>query len=170
MSKLVFNIVEIPEGESRQELSLEPEDLDLSPYNFLRGEIAIEFYRTRHFIRTNYTVQADVELKCDRSLELFIHPVNTQYEVVFKTDVEQEREDEDGAVREFNFSSNTLSIEEEVRDSVLLEVPMQKIHPRYLNDDGKYESFDTKTFGSLPEESEEESIDPRWEKLKKLKD
>ncbi|MBN2732086.1 MAG: DUF177 domain-containing protein [Balneolaceae bacterium] len=169
MSKLVFNIVEIPEGESRRVLSLEPQDLDLSPHEFVQGEIELDLYRARHFIRVSYQVQADVELTCDRSLEPFVYPINTEYDVVFKTDVEEETEDEEGAVRMFDFSSNTLSIEEEVRDSVLLEVPMQKIHPKYLNDEGDYEDFETKSFGKEPEEAEEPSVDPRWEELKKLK-
>jgi uncharacterized metal-binding protein YceD (DUF177 family) len=170
MSKLVFNIVEIPEGESQQELTLEPDDLDLSPYDFVEGQIAIDLYRTRYFIRVSYNVRADVELVCDRSLESFIHPVDSQYDVIFKTDVEQETEDEEGAVRKFNFSSNTLSIKEEVRDSIMLEVPIQKIHPKYLDENGNYKNFKTKSFGDIPEEADENSVDPRWEKLKKLKD
>lgn len=170
MSKLVFNIVEIPEGESRQVLSLEPQDLDLSPHDFVQGEIELDLYRARHFIRVSYQIQVDVELTCDRSLEPFVHPISTEYDVVFKTDVEEETEDEEGAVRKFDFSSNTFSIEEEVRDSVLLEVPMQKIHPKYLNDEGDYEDFKTKSFGKGPQKNEESSVDPRWEELKKLKD
>lgn len=170
MSKLVFNIVEIPEGESRQELLLEPEDLDLSPYDFDGGRIDLDFYRARHFIRASYRVEAGVELVCDRSLEHFVHPISTHYDVVFKTDVEEETEDEEGAVRRFDFHSNTFSIEEEVRDSILLEVPMQKIHPKYLNDEGEIEDFETKSFGEGPSEEEQNSVDPRWEELKKLKD
>lgn len=169
MAKLKFNILEIPDGESRQVLSLEPEDLDLSPHNFVQGEIKLDFYRARHFIRASYDIQADIELVCDRSLERFVQPVSTAYDVVFKTDVEEETETEEGAVRRFDFSSNTFSIEKEVRDSVMLEVPMQKIHPKYVDEDGNYKEFDTKSYGNVANEEEENSIDPRWEKLKKLK-
>lgn len=170
MSKLVFNIVEIPEGESHKKLALDPEDLDLSPYKFEGGRIELDLYRARHFVRANYYVEAGVELVCDRSLEPFVHPVTTEYDVVFKTEVEEETEDEQGAVREFDFSSNTFSIEEEVRDSIMLNIPMQKIHPKYLNDDGEFEDFETKSFGEGPDEDEKSAVDPRWEKLKKLKD
>ncbi len=170
MSKLTFNIVEIPEGESTRSLSLQPEDLDLSPHEFVGGEIEIELYRARHFIRASYDVQADIKLLCDRSLEEFTYPAATSYEVVFKTDVEEETEDEGGAVRRFNFSSNTFSIDKEVRDSVMLQVPMQKIHPKYLNEDGELKNFETKSFGEGPTEEEKQAVDPRWEKLKQLKD
>lgn len=169
MSKLEFYIVEIPEGESSQTLALEPEDLDLSPYTFKGGKIDLEFYRTIHFIRVNFTVHSDVELQCDRSLDHFDYPIDTDYEVLFKVDVKEESEDEDGAVRRFNFSSNTFNIEDEVRDTVMLHIPMQKIHPRYLDEDGNIKEFDTKKFGDIPDDDEEEIVDSRWEDLKKLK-
>src|SRR5699024_8292520 len=115
---------------------LEDDDLDLSPYEFKGGEIELEFYRTLHFIRVNFEVHAEVELQCDRSLEMFIYPVDSEYEVVFKVDVEEETEDENGAVRRFDFSSNTFSIEEEVRDTIMLNIPMQALHPRFLDESG----------------------------------
>jgi uncharacterized metal-binding protein YceD (DUF177 family) len=169
MSELRFNITEIPEGESRQVRSLAPETLDLDSYRFEGGEIIIDFYRARHFIRTSYALEAGVELVCDRSLEAFIYPVSTSYEVVFKTDVQKETEDEDAAVRRFDFSSNTFSIEKEVRDSIMLEIPMQKIHPRFLDEEGNSKQFGTKSFGDIAPEEEQQKMDPRWEKLKELK-
>ena len=170
MDKLTFDILEIPEGESHRTVLLEADELDLSPHGFEGGEVQLEFYRARHFIRVKYEAQADLELECDRSLEEFIYPVDTIYQVVFKTEVEEETEDTEGAVREFDFSSNTLSIEKEVRDSLMLEVPMQKIHPKYLDDEGNIKDFETKSFGEGPTEEEKNATDPRWEKLKKLKD
>lgn len=170
MSKLEFHIVEIPEGQSQRVLELEEDDLNLSPYVFKGGEIELEFYRTLHFIRVNFEVYAGVELQCDRSLETFVYPVDSEYEVVFKVDVEEETEDEHGAVRKFNFSSNTFSIEEEVRDTIMLNIPMQALHPRFLDEEGNPKDFQTKTFGESGEDEENnDDIDPRWEDLKKLK-
>ncbi|MCW9706731.1 YceD family protein [Fodinibius salsisoli] len=169
MSKLEFNIVEIPEEESQRSVGLEEEDLDLSPYEFKGGGIDLQFYRTLHFIRVNFHVDADVELVCDRSLESYIQPIVSDYEVLFKVDVQEETENEDGAVRRFNFSSNTLSIEEEVRDTIMLNVPIKKLHPKFLDEDGSPKEFETKKYGDVAEEDEAEGIDPRWEKLKKLK-
>ena len=170
MSKLEFHIVEIPEGQSRRVLSLDEEDLDLSPYTFKGGEMGIDFYRTLHFIRVNFDIHAGIEIQCDRSLEYFEKPVDADYEVVFKVDVQEETEDENGAVRRFNFSSNTLSIEDEVRDTLMLQIPIKKLHPKFLDEEGNPKEFESKTFGKTGDEGEGEKIDPRWEKLKKLKD
>lgn len=167
MSKLEFNIVEIPEGESRRTVGLTGEDLDMSPYDFKGAEIDLHFYRTIHFIRVNFRVDAEVELTCDRSLESYIQPVASDYEVLFKVDVQEETENEEGAVRRFNFSSNTLSIEEEVRDTIMLNIPIKKLHPKFLDEEGNPREFETRKYGEVEEETEQ--IDPRWEKLKKLK-
>ncbi|MFH5833488.1 YceD family protein [Halalkalibaculum sp. DA3122] len=169
--KLEFKIVEIPEGSSERTLGLDREDLDLGDYPFLGGSIDLSFYRTLHFIRVDFTVDSDIELVCDRSLEPFEYPIKADYEVLFKVDVKEETETEEGAVRRFNFSSNTLNIEEEVRDTILLNIPIKKLHPKYLDEQGNPRDFQEKSFGDLKEEEEDSELaDPRWEKLKKLKD
>lgn len=170
MSKLEFNIVEIPEGESRRTVSLTEEDLILDPHRFRGGEVGLLFYRTPHFIRVNMDIDSDVELVCDRSLEPYIQPIQSEYEIVFKVDVQEETEDENGAVRRFNFRNNTLSVEDEVRDTIFLNIPIKKLHPKFLDEEGKPKEFETKSYGNVKnDEDAEDAIDPRWEKLKDLK-
>lgn len=167
MAKLTFDILEIPEGESKHEEILEPEDLELSEYEFLGGAIKMNFDRQPRFIRVNYKLQGRVELVCDRSLKPFEFPVETSYEVVFKTDVKEETATEEGAVRRFNFVNNSFSIEKEVRGSILLKIPIKKIHPDFLDEEGNVIEFEEKSYGKPPED-EEDPIDPRWDKLKEL--
>lgn len=170
MATLEFNIVEIPEGSSERTLELEDEDLDVYPYAFLGGEIDLTFYRTDHFIRVNFTIESEVELVCDRSLKPFAYTIEADYEVLFKTDIQEETEDEKGAVRRFNFSSNTLNIENEVRDTILLNIPVKKLHPEFLDEKGNPRDFEIQSFGKADEDNEDPGLaDPRWEKLKKLK-
>ncbi|MDR8390212.1 DUF177 domain-containing protein [Aliifodinibius sp. S!AR15-10] len=169
MAKLEFKIVEIPEGSSERMLELDPEDLELGDYPFLGGVIDLSFYRTIHFIRVNFHIDSDIELVCDRSLEPFEYPVEADYEVLFKVDVKEETENEEGAVRRFNFSSNTLDIEDEVRDTVMLNIPIKKLHPKFLDEDGNPKQFEVKSFGDVNDEEDSDLADPRWEKLKKLK-
>lgn len=168
-SKLTFKIVEIPEEESRRTVELSGNDLDVSSYDFRGGVIDLQFYRTLHFIRINFHLDVEVALICDRSLEEYIQPINADYEVLFKVDVQEETENMDGAVRRFNFSSNTLSIAEEVRDTILLNIPIKKIHPKYLDEEGIPRAFETKKFGTIQSPDDDGAIDPRWEKLKEIK-
>ncbi len=170
---LEFRIVEIPEEHSSRVETLEADALDLSPYEFRGGVLSLEFYRTLHFIKVQFHIETEVQLVCDRSLETYLQPVDAEYEVVFKVDVHEETEDEKSAVRRFDFDSNTISIREEVRDTILLSIPRKKLHPRFLDDEGNPTDFETRTFGpENPEEKgqqEDELADPRWKKLKQLK-
>jgi len=170
MGKLEFKIVEIPEGSSERTLKLEQEDLDLGEYEFIGGELDLAFYKTDHFIRVNFTIDSKVELVCDRSLKPFKHPLKADYEVLFKVDVKEETENEKGAVRRFDFSSNTLDIEDEVRDTILLNIPIKKLHPNYFDEEGNPKEFEMQSFGEAGQEDENsEMADPRWEKLKQFK-
>lgn len=167
-----FRIVEIPEEHSTRVETLEAGSLDLDPYEFEGGVLSLEFYRTLHFIKVTFEIETEVELVCDRSLDSYMYPVNEEYEVLFKVDVREETEDENSAVRRFDFDSNTISIREEVRDTILLSLPTKKLHPRFLDEEGKPTEFQTKSFGpdsSEQAEQDDELADPRWRKLKQLK-
>ena len=170
---LEFRIVEIPEEHSTRVETLDAGALDLGDHEFQGGVLSLEFYRTLHFIKVQFEIETEVELICDRSLDPYMYPVNENYEVVFKVDVHEETEDEKSAVRRFDFDSNTISIREEVRDTILLSLPTKKLHPRFLDEEGNPTEFQTKSFGpASPEDSEqedEELADPRWRKLKQLK-
>lgn len=165
--KLTFNIQDIPEGSSSTSYVLKETDLDLEPYKNLGGVIALDFNRTLYFIQVKFTVDIDVELVCDRSLKSFIYNVNRNFEVLFKVGVEKAKAEENCMIRPFDFDSLELNIEQDVRDTVLLDIPAKKIHPDYIDEDGSITNFETQKFGKQAVEND--TIDPRWEKLKKLK-
>lgn len=166
---LKFKIFEIPEGQSEKTVELGTDELDLGEVTFKGGSVHIEFYRGLHFIRTQFTVDATIELTCDRSLEPFDHQVEQDYEVLFKAQDIEESADENGAVRNYDHSSQQIDLGQDVRDTILLNLPTKKLHPRFLDENGNPKDYLNEQFGDIPEEGEEQ-IDPRWEKLKDLKD
>ncbi|HBX66879.1 MAG: hypothetical protein CL670_11250 [Balneola sp.] len=166
---LKFKIFEIPEEQSEKNIELDSEELDLGDITFKGGSIHIDFYRTQQFVRTQFTVDAAVELICDRSLDSFDHEVHQNYEVLFKAEEVEESADENGAIRNYDHTSKQIDLEQDVRDTILLNLPTKKLHPRFLDEDGNPEEVLNEQFGDIPDEDEEQ-IDPRWEKLKDLKD
>lgn len=165
-----FKIFELPEEQSEKRLDLEPGALELSEdFTFKGGILDIDFYRTEHFIRAQLDIDVTVELICDRSLDAFDHKVHQQYEVLFKADDVEESADENGAVRNYDHASQQIDLEQDVRDTILLNLPTKKLHPRFLDEDGNPKEVLNEQFGDIPED-DEEHIDPRWEKLKDLKD
>lgn len=172
-SKLIFELQEIPDGKSTRIVSLDENSLLLDDECSLqRADVQIEFYKSDHFIRTRFEVSAETELICDRSLRPFNDTVTGEYEILFYPDSVEEHETEKGKVKQINPDHLTISIDEEVRDTIMLQIPVRKIHPDLLNQDGTPGDFKTKTFGAAGEGGSggnDQQIDPRWEELKKLK-
>lgn len=169
-SKLTFRVQEIEDGQSQRSIFLEPEDLDfdnVEEVEFERAELDISFEKRLQFIDVRFRVKALMALVCDRSLRPFSTTVEGEYEVVFKPVVEEESEGEASRVKQIDHRDLTISIEQEVRDTILLELPVKKLHPDFLDQEGRPVDFETQRYGGDDEEAD--TIDPRWEALKKLK-
>lgn len=167
-SKLTFKIQEIPDGKSERKISLTGDDLELNDVRLNNAIVTIRFEKTTHFINTDFDVKAEVTAICDRSLEEYEQKVDCSYNVLFKPEVSEVSEGEGSKTKQFNSHELTLSIDKEVRDSIMLGLPIKKLHPRFLDDQGVPVEFDTKSYGDVRPDDEEQ-VDPRWEALKKLK-
>ncbi|MBO6534978.1 MAG: DUF177 domain-containing protein [Balneolaceae bacterium] len=163
-----FKIFEIPDGKSQNSIQIQPDSLDLGDVTLKDGKVEIDFDKNPRFIRAELDIEATLELICDRSLESFDYKVNRPYDILFKFDQVEESEDENGAVRSIDHQKNELSIEQDVLDTLLVHLPVKKLHPRFLDEDGNPKEFVAESFGEADEE-EKDAIDPRWEALKDLK-
>jgi uncharacterized metal-binding protein YceD (DUF177 family) len=118
------------------------------------------------FIEAKFEIKGKAELICDRSLEPFDEHMHLHRTVRFKYGQEPgEVTDEIVVIKQ---EQESLDIGQFMYEFVVLNVPIKKIHPKFQNevdeeddDEGKM-VYQTKV-------AEEETIDPRWEKLKKLK-
>jgi uncharacterized metal-binding protein YceD (DUF177 family) len=158
---LKFKINEIEEGDSVQDVTVAAEDLALGVDSGDLFDVRVEFNRSRNMIQARLLVEGDLHLVCDRSLEPFEYPVQAEYTVIFKPDVDEETEDDQVAVRRLNMPSNLIDITRDVRDTLLLTIPIRKLHPRFVDEDGEEIPFET------PHASEPET-DPRWAALTSL--
>ncbi|MFO7798913.1 MAG: DUF177 domain-containing protein [Rhodohalobacter sp.] len=167
-SKLTFRLQEIPDGESNRTIALGSAELDFNDEVSLeKATVDINFYKTDHFIQVKFNVDADLNLICDRTLRPFVYNTEGSYHILFEPNPVEESETDEGAIKQIPTDDLVVSIDKEVRDTILLNLPIRKIHPDLLDSDGKPKKFETQSFGPQPDE--EELIDPRWEELKKLK-
>jgi uncharacterized metal-binding protein YceD (DUF177 family) len=158
---LKFKINEIEEGESEQDVTVASEDLALGVDSGDLFDVRVAFNRSRTMIQVRLLVEGTLHLVCDRSLEPFEYPVQADYTVIFKPDVDEETEDDQVAVRRLNMPSNLIDITRDVRDTLLLTIPIRKLHPRFVDEDGEEIPFET-PYASEPE------TDPRWAALTSL--
>jgi uncharacterized metal-binding protein YceD (DUF177 family) len=123
-----------------------------------------------------------VKLICDRSLEEFFEPLDLKEKIIFKYGEEEQEINED--VYMITRDTPKINVAQFIYEFVLLGLPAKRIHPDYRTEmdeddyegEGMYAYIDGDTFEDEEteeeinsEKQEEESTDPRWELLKKLK-
>jgi uncharacterized metal-binding protein YceD (DUF177 family) len=161
-STLIFRLNEVPEGASEREVSVPASELALGMASGDAFRVRIGFRRTHHMVEADLRVEGTLELICDRSLDPFQTAVDGRYTVLFKADTVEDVEDEQTAVRRLNISGNEVDLRRDVRDTILLSVPIRALHPRYRDADGNELPFESPASG-------EPATDPRWEALNVLK-
>lgn len=121
-------------------------------------------------IQMFFQVEGTIELTCDRSLELFDHPLSFEAKMIFKYGDEEKELAEDVMV--ILKDTQTINIADLLFEFIGLEIPMKKLHPKFQEDEDNEEDMIMIYSSPLEDEEEkqeEEVIDPRWAALKKLK-
>lgn len=118
------------------------------------------------FIEADFKIEGNALLVCDRSLDEFDYPVLVTKKIVFKYG------EEPGEISDEIFiithDQHKLELGQLMYEFIALEIPMKKLHPRFQNEADDEEEGKV-IYSSGTEADEEQTIDPRWEVLKKLK-
>ena len=119
------------------------------------------------FIEASFTIHGQARLVCDRSLEPFDYPLQSKHKLLFKFG-EEETEVTDEIVI-IPQDKQSLNMGQYLYEFIGLALPMKRIHPKFQKAEDESDEGGIIYSSSSTEENEENSIDPRWEKLKKLK-
>ncbi len=181
-----FDIEIIKFKEGRHEIDFEVGDTFFQ--NFEDNEIVQQGKLTTrvivdkgaNIIELTFHIKGTVQLTCDRSLELFDHPLDFSERMIYKYGAEEQEIDEN--VYMITRDTPSINVAQLIYEFILLALPAKKIHPDYVNElddedleaDGGYVYIDNELEDEPEEEtpaSEEDSkpVDPRWEQLMKLK-
>jgi len=136
-----------------------------------RFKADVELDKHETFIEVTFHVIGDANLICDRSLDPFDYPIDFKRKMVFKYgDKDEEISDEIVIIHR---DTDTLELGQYIYEFIGLEIPIKKLHPRYQQEQDMDDNAEGKiiyTSGETNHDPEsDEDIDPRWEKLKKLK-
>jgi uncharacterized protein len=119
-------------------------------------------------IEGRFQIKGAAGLVCDRSLEPFDFPMEITKTILFKYGPEEKELSDEIVI--ITRTQDTLDVGQYIYELIAVAVPMKKLHPKFKDD--KLEESDIQLVYSSPadpKENEEDRIDPRWEKLKKLK-
>ncbi|MBN2635960.1 MAG: DUF177 domain-containing protein [Prolixibacteraceae bacterium] len=121
------------------------------------------------FIKIHLKINGLVELVCDRCLENYMQEVTNEAELFVKFG--EESFDEDENVIWVLPEEHAINLAQPIYEYLSLGIPMRHIHPK--NENGKrkcnLEMLKKLKKFMYSTEDEDESTDPRWDALKKLR-
>lgn len=129
-----------------------------------------------NLIELTFHIVGKVTVVCDRSLETFEQPLNFTEKMIYKFGPEVKEIDE--SVMMITRDTPSINVAQLIYEFILLALPSKKIHPDYKNEldeeDNELEGGFVYLDEAFAEDSAEEKesttpVDPRWEKLEKLK-
>lgn len=104
-------------------------------------------------IQMMYKITGSVELTCDRSLDLFDFPVDIAQKMILKFSDHNEEITEELVLIDRN--TQHINVAQDIFDFIGLQIPIKKLHPRFIKDEVTYESLMKK----FEDEYEVEDID-----------
>jgi len=111
-------------------------------------------------------VSGTVQLICDISNDEFSENIENDLKILVKFGEEYDDSNED--VITIDKKDSDFNLANLIYEAVVLSIPMKKLAPSVRENDEYQKILDQ--YSPKEIEEEEESIDPRWEALKKLKD
>jgi uncharacterized protein len=137
---------------------------DLVSGGRFNAEIVLDKYET--FIGAELKIDGHAALICDRSLEPFDYPVTVKKKIVFKYG--EEEKDLGDEIVLITRETTSIDLGQLMYEFISLEIPMRKLHPKFQEEENDENGKMIYT-SSTANNADEDSIDPRWEQLKKLK-
>ena len=128
--------------------------------------VQVELEKSSTMLRAYFTISGEIELECDRSLEVFKYPVQFEESIIFKYG-----EDVDLGTDEIIIipqQAQQINVAQPIYEFIGVAIPMKKLHPRFeevTDDELIYISYENES----DKKSNIEDTDPRWNVLKKLK-
>ncbi len=134
--------------------------------------VTVDLTKSALMIQVQLQITGSIELTCDRSLELFDYALAVNEKLIFK--YSDHNEDMGDNLFLLDRKEPKLNLSQDIFDFIALEVPMKKLHPRFLVEGTDTERdefiYTTDRADANQTKSAEEATDPRWAALQKLKD
>ena len=124
--------------------------------------------KSEALLHLQLAIKGELELVCDRSLEEFVYPFETEgVQILRFSDHAEPLSDEMELIPR---GIAEINVAHYIYELIALAVPMKKLHPKFREEENNEDlilvySSEKKAQETIKEENEP---DPRWEELKKL--
>jgi uncharacterized metal-binding protein YceD (DUF177 family) len=156
-----IDIFKLSNNSHQYKFNFDESFFDFFKYSFVNkghGEINLTLLKSDSFIELTFEITGKIKLICDRSLDTFWFNLTTKNKLLFKFGDNWEELSDEILIMPKN--EQTINISKYIYEFIVIAIPMKKLHPKFNNENEEDE---------LIYLSKKEPDDPRWEKLKKIK-
>lgn len=171
LKQYTVNFKELETGEHNFEFKIEDaffEHFEKSEIHEGKLEIHVHLLKEERLITLNITIEGAVNVMCDRCLDFFEYPINydgTLY-LNLRADFDEDRVD----VINIEEDQGKINLAQHFYENIHLSLPLKRVHPNDENGEPLCNKEMLKLLEKYQQEEDEDTIDPRWEKLKNLRD
>jgi len=138
------------------------------------GKFDIELiFDKNNFFTLTFNIDGYMLAECDRCVEQFQLNFSESYPLLVKfndnTTMDENIPDSDDDLIYISRNETHLNVARFIHEFIILSIPIKKVHPDDENGNPGCEMKYQNQIGDDVDDAEEESTDPRWEALKKLK-
>ena len=141
------------------------ENFSFFDFNNIHLCVDVDLTKKSTLLELNFHLKGSVNVNCDMTNEPFDMPFNKEDFLVVKFG--QEYNDEDNEILVLPYGEHKVILDQYLYELVILSLPRKRVHPGV--EDGTLESEIIKILDELKPSGFALESDPRWEKLKKIK-
>lgn len=129
--------------------------------------------KKNNFLELFFKLKGTIELDCDLTNEPFTQKIKGKSNIIVKFGEEEDFTDDEVWI--IPHDEHSVNIAQIIYEIALLAIPFKRVHPNVQNGEKDHEilnlldKYSVLKKEKLPNEINEEKIDPRWEQLKKIK-
>jgi uncharacterized protein len=164
-----INLSRLKNGIHHFQFELAPDFFETFENNLVEegfGKASLVMDKSESMMALNFTIEVDILLICDVSIESYRESLNCQKKHIVKFGLTSEELSDE--ISTIDMGMQILNVSGYIYEFVSLEIPMKKIHPRLRGQERADLVYKDET-SSLSDQEKENKFDPRWEVLKKIK-
>ena len=159
----------LKEGEHQFDYIINNSFFEVYPYeDILDADINVHlnFIKKSTLFELGFTAIGNVKVICDISNESYLQPIQGALDLVIKFGDDYNNENEDILI--IPYGEYEVDIDQYLYEMIVLSIPLKKIHPGIIDGSLKTDILDRLEELQPNKEQNNNSIDPRWDKLKGL--
>ena len=159
----------LKEGEHQFDYIINNSFFEVYPYeDILDADINVHlnFIKKSTLFELGFTAIGNVKVFCDISNESYLQPIEGALDLVIKFGDDYNNENEDILI--IPYGEYEVDIDQYLYEMIVLSIPLKKIHPGIIDGSLKTDILDRLEELQPNKEQNNNSIDPRWDKLKGL--